>query len=322
MRLDCPVSIALSNLDQVRAHLRGLLGPHELDSRDRSGEIDFWHKTAPFGEFSFNEFSYGRAMATSAQLSMEYYFLIFTVSGHISVQIGSREFLTGADTVYVVSPERFRSTLSEDCRQIVLRIGAEPLRRYLRQFYDIHVGAPLEFTPAPCLIREQTPGLQQMVAMICRELGRDATSFRDLRIRGALEQALIGVLLHEIPHNYRWQLQGGQRILVPRPVRLARDYIHSHVQEPLSVHEIAAIANVSPRALQAGFKRYLNLTPLEYLRNVRLDLAHELLTGTGGAANVTDIALRCGFSDLSKFAAYYRQRFGRHPSATLRFGRH
>jgi len=323
MLLDRTPSVAFQNLDLVREHLCGLLGPHDLVTRDRSGVIDFWHKNADFCQFSFNEFSYGRDVVTSAQLSMEQYFIIFTVSGHISVQLRSREFLTGADSVYVVSPDRFTSDISADCRQLVIRIGAEPLHRYLQQFYDIQINAPLEFTPFPCSIRQQTPGLQQMVAMICRELGREGTSFSDVHVRGSLEQALIGVLLHEIPHNYQWQVQTEQRLLVPRCIKVARDYIHSHVQERISVHEIATVANVSPRALQAGFRRYLNVTPLTYLRNVRLDIAHAELTRAGaGDLSVTEIAFRCGFADLSKFAQYYRRRFGRHPSLTLRFGRH
>jgi len=323
MLLDRTTSVSFRNLDLVREHLCGLLGPHDLVARDRSGVVDFWHKSAGFCQFSFNEFSYGRDVVTSAQLSLEQYFIIFTVSGHISVQLRSREFLTGADSVYVVSPDRFKSYISADCRQLVIRIGAEPLHRYLQQYYDVRIDAPLEFTPFPCSIEQQTPGLHQMVTMICRELSREDTSFSDIRIRGSLEQALIGVLLHEIPHNYQWQVHAGQRLLVPRCIKVARDYIHANINERISVHEIATVANLSPRALQAGFRRYLNVTPLTYLRNVRLDVARAELTRAGaGELNVTEVALRCGFTDLSKFAQYYRQRFGQHPSATLRFGRH
>lgn len=62
-----------------------------------------------------------------------------------------------------------------------------------------------------------------------------------------------------------------------------------------------------------------NTTPMEYLRNCRLDLAARLLRGEP-AASVTDIAFRCGFNSSQYFATCFRRRFHcpplayRHPS--------
>ena len=55
-----------------------------------------------------------------------------------------------------------------------------------------------------------------------------------------------------------------------------------------------------------------------YLRNVRLDLARLRLSREGSASSVTDIALECGFTHLSKFAKAYKDRFGELPSQTLK----
>src|SRR5690554_5453096 len=144
MHLESHISVKLGNLDQVREHLRGLLGPHELVTGDSSGRVDFWHRSAAFGQFSFNEFAYGRDVVTAAELSTEYYIIIFTVNGHISVRHRVKDFRAAAGSVYVVSPERFKSWVSADCRQLVIRIGAEPLHRYLEQYYDLKIDVPLE----------------------------------------------------------------------------------------------------------------------------------------------------------------------------------
>jgi len=54
-----------------------------------------------------------------------------------------------------------------------------------------------------------------------------------------------------------------------------------------------------------------------YLRNCRLDSACKLLLGTGKAsASVTEAALSSGFIHMSRFARYYRRRFGELPSDT------
>ncbi|MCY1141610.1 helix-turn-helix domain-containing protein [Actinoplanes sp. Pm04-4] len=105
----------------------------------------------------------------------------------------------------------------------------------------------------------------------------------------------------------------------PATVRRAVAYIDAHADQPITGADIAASAAVSVRALQAGFRRHLNTTPLACLRRVRLERAHrDLQTAdpTTGAT-VAAIARRWGFADLSRFAADYRRTFNRLPRDTL-----
>lgn len=57
-----------------------------------------------------------------------------------------------------------------------------------------------------------------------------------------------------------------------------------------------------------------------YARQVRIANAHRELVAAGpdGGASVTRIALDWGFANPSRFAAYYREAYGRPPHATLR----
>lgn len=115
-----------------------------------------------------------------------------------------------------------------------------------------------------------------------------------------------------------------------RPVRLtfpgrpwlrrALTFIDDHADQDLRLSDIAAAARVSPRALQAGFRAHLGITPLDHLRGVRLELAHQdLRAGSAEAGDtVGAIADRWGFSHHGRFAAAYAQRYGRHPRETLR----
>ena len=104
----------------------------------------------------------------------------------------------------------------------------------------------------------------------------------------------------------------------PRHVRFAAEYIHTHSANPIRLNDLVAASGVSKRSLHAGFRRYYGVPPMIYLRNVRLDLARLRLSREGGAKSVTDIALECGFTHLSKFAEAYKDRFGELPSETLR----
>ncbi len=74
--------------------------------------------------------------------------------------------------------------------------------------------------------------------------------------------------------------------------------------------------------MQSAFRTNLEVAPLVYLRGVRLDRAREELLDAGGStAMVSEIAQRWGFAHLGRFAGYYAERFGEHPSTTLRRSR-
>ncbi|MDY7086836.1 MAG: AraC family transcriptional regulator [Actinomycetota bacterium] len=105
----------------------------------------------------------------------------------------------------------------------------------------------------------------------------------------------------------------------PASVRRAVAFIDSHLAEPLTANRIAEAARVTPRALQAAFRRHLDTTPTAYLRRCRLDRAHrELLAADPTEGDtVGAIARRWGYLSLSHFAADYRAAYGRSPRQTL-----
>lgn len=105
----------------------------------------------------------------------------------------------------------------------------------------------------------------------------------------------------------------------PRMLRRALDFIHENSQYDISIRDIAAAADVTPRAIQYAFREHLQTTPLEYLRRIRLERAHrELKSADPAFDTVTSIAGRCGFSHPGRFSSAYKQVFGVEPSRTLR----
>jgi transcriptional regulator GlxA family with amidase domain len=87
----------------------------------------------------------------------------------------------------------------------------------------------------------------------------------------------------------------------------------------VTVGDVAEVAGLSVRALEEGFRRHLDTTPMAYLRMVRLARVHdELVDADPEATTAMAVAQRWGFGHYGRFAALYRQRFGRSPAATLR----
>jgi transcriptional regulator GlxA family with amidase domain len=96
-------------------------------------------------------------------------------------------------------------------------------------------------------------------------------------------------------------------------------FIHENADSDIGLAEIAAAANLTPRAVQYTFRRHLGVTPLEYLRRVRMKMAHrDLQIADPTVDTVTSIAARWGFTHAGRFSVTYRAMFGMSPSATLR----
>lgn len=101
-------------------------------------------------------------------------------------------------------------------------------------------------------------------------------------------------------------------------VRRVIDFLHSYASKLPTIPELCDIAQLSERNLQYGFREYLGITPIRYLRLVRLNgVRRELLIASPEAVKVMDVALNWGFVELGRFAGEYRQLFQELPSETL-----
>jgi AraC-like DNA-binding protein len=102
-------------------------------------------------------------------------------------------------------------------------------------------------------------------------------------------------------------------------VRRCERLIQDRADQPLTVLDLCRQLRCSRRTLQTSFQRVANVTPVEYLRSIRLNAVRQLLRSTAaGELLIGDAAARWGFSHLSYFAREYRDLFGELPSQTPR----
>jgi len=90
-------------------------------------------------------------------------------------------------------------------------------------------------------------------------------------------------------------------------------YIHCHLDDPLSVQELAAQSCWSRWQFQRVFTAATGFTVAQYVRQLRLSRAAEMLVST--SQRQLDIALRCGFDTEISFSRSFRQMFGCPPGA-------
>lgn len=89
-------------------------------------------------------------------------------------------------------------------------------------------------------------------------------------------------------------------------------FLDNHLAAHLTIKQIAASANISPRECQRVFSRFLHYHPMEILQRKRIFAAAQLLTTTN--APITEIALNCGFSSPSYFSKQFRAIAGCSPT--------
>ncbi|WP_235435748.1 helix-turn-helix transcriptional regulator [Mycobacterium sp. EPa45] len=135
---------------------------------------------------------------------------------------------------------------------------------------------------------------------------------------GGAVSLLASTLLHVFPNTYADAEQVEHPQVSAPLVRRAIDYIQANCARDISMGDIAAAINVTPRAVQYMFRRHLDTTPMAYLRRVRLERAHrDLLAADPSHDTVSAIAIGWGFAHTGRFSQAYRTEFGESPSVTL-----
>ncbi|MFK0375958.1 GlxA family transcriptional regulator [Pandoraea sp. NPDC090278] len=94
-------------------------------------------------------------------------------------------------------------------------------------------------------------------------------------------------------------------------VRQAAHFIEQRIDNPPTLDAIARYVNVGRRQLERAFHEALGVSPMSFLRSMRLDYGRWQLRHD--TRSITDIALECGFSDGAHFSRDFRARFGVSP---------
>lgn len=106
-------------------------------------------------------------------------------------------------------------------------------------------------------------------------------------------------------------------------VKSVRELTLAQYCDPLTIGDICIKLNISRRSLNHAFQQVLGITPVAYMRNIRLHkIRAELQYKAEQINNIACVASHWGFWHMSLFARYYRELFGECPSETLERSRH
>ena len=132
--------------------------------------------------------------------------------------------------------------------------------------------------------------------------------------------SLEGILLEMLAEGARHAGESGPVTVIPRWLRVARDYLETNFLRPLSLAEIASEAGVHRVHLSREFRRYFSTTVGEFLRRRRIEHACHLVSTAN--TPLAEVAMICGFSDQSHFSATFRRQVGMTPARFRQMSQH
>ncbi|MCI6174847.1 MAG: AraC family transcriptional regulator [Clostridiales bacterium] len=133
-----------------------------------------------------------------------------------------------------------------------------------------------------------------------------------LTVRSSLSQ-ILSLMLHNIgsetKHPFTSRMQRDEQ-----RIKKTLRYIETHFREELTIHDIAASANISVSTLLRLYHNILHTTPIQYVLTYRLEqIQSELRTDPG--SSIAKTVYSCGFNDISYFNRCFLKAYGVTPSA-------
>ncbi|MBB2930612.1 anthranilate 1,2-dioxygenase regulatory protein AndR [Paraburkholderia silvatlantica] len=296
------------DVDETRELISRVMQPHSLapfgDGGGRS-HMDF----VKIGRIGLGTIGFGSGMRVDVDAVDGYYLMMFCVAGEAEVCAAGRTVRVDARQGVIRAPgEPFSARLSPGCEQMVLRIEPEALGGD-----DALVGASdaglVQFTSGAMR------AWQQQLKLVASSPELLASACANAKVGAHVESLLINLLTagpFDVP------APRVRQAVMPAFIRRAEDEMIARLATPLSLAELAAAVGVPVRTLCAGFLRFRQTSPIQYLRQLRLDHARQTIRATAAHVRIADIALDCGFTHFGRFAQSYRERFGELPSQTVR----
>ncbi|UCR84468.1 AraC family transcriptional regulator [Pseudomonas chlororaphis] len=131
----------------------------------------------------------------------------------------------------------------------------------------------------------------------------------ELRI---VRQSAMDQLLDQLTGHLHWRKRYHQDPRLPLVAHKARDYLHAHAQQDISLDELGAVCGVDRFRLTRAFKAAYGLPPHAYLVQLRLAKARRLLAR---GAQPAEVAMALGFADQSHMGRWFVRAYGLTPAA-------
>jgi AraC-like DNA-binding protein len=311
--------LTANTLDEATSLVRAAICPHRLRVNEPPRKSIVFLSSLDLGACGLTSLKYGFDVDIDAGCIDDTYLVKWTLAGQGQLWSGDRTAITSPRSLVITEPtERTQIRMTAQCQHLTVRVSrsallevlAAKLRRPPRKALQFNLEIPMDsdFARAWC----------ELVAHICHVSATAPAALASEGVRKQYSRTLMEIMLSAAPHNHTESLDEHMNRATAWHVGRARDYVHEHLAEGISITDIAARVGVTPRTLQNGFRKAFNLTPAEYIRRARVEALHRALLAADASAGVTNLMMNVGIVNFGRYAQYYREQIGVSPSTTLK----
>lgn len=239
------------------------------------------------------------------------YEFIMVISGEIYIEIEGRQYTVKKHDCLLIPPYT---------RHFGFKESKQGSTHYWMHFYP---SGSVDFTSdylagSSCEKREEyyklyipqhfrLPEFEKLV-ILCKQL-LDCASDREISPLTA--NFLITSIAIEVSNQYR-KLQLHECQKLPTKFEMIINWIRIHSHEPLTVHQVAEKFDITPVYLTRMFKKYKNTTTNNFINEIKIRQAEEMLLTSG--KSIKEIALNLSFNNEKYFMRVFKKFHGITPT--------
>jgi AraC-like DNA-binding protein len=295
--------------------------PHRLELLGPSSNFGLTQRVTSVGPITVGDITYETDVALSFEETRASYHICVPLNGWLESRHRGQQLTSTPTLASIYRPDAGMTATywPGDSRHLAVKIDQFAVERALETLVDSSVDFPIPFG-ASLPLNGAAHGWVQLLLMIAQhQLDGPDSLMRHAVVWEPLVESVIHGLLLVAEHPYRQALAMPAAPGQPAAVRDAMDIIETTPHLPLTISALADQCHVSVRTLQQGFQRHLGMSPMAYLRAVRLRHAHrDLRSADPALTTVAMIARRWGFTHLGRFATAHKTTYGQTPLQALR----
>lgn len=299
----------------IKDQISHYLCPHQFDV-DAIASLNTRLNGFSFGNSALYDLKYSAPVAITIDEASQNYLFRITLEGQCKVEHAQNQVLQSVGIMTVTHPNtKNRIITNHRCRNIILKLPQQDVEAQLFKMLGYTSTDAVIFDSGMLCTDEGLSSILETLNYLCHAYYNIQNwSF----ISASFTQYLIELILLKVPNNYSQQLNEQRQRVLPSYMKKAQQYIQQHIKDTIALSALSEFCGVTTRTLQKGFNQYFQQTPIEYIRQLRVELVHQALLNSQKNQTVTDILLENGIQSFGHFSNIYKKRYGCLPSYTLK----
>lgn len=233
--------------------------------------------------------------------SYEYKRLCTIIDGEKKVKVNGSEDIIYNSNQYLILPPHssIEMEINKPTKALVLEINDKLIDDVIKNIdYDIDLSKnkPLDY-----LLQDKTKSLSDPIKKIIY-----LSSTKEYK-----KEFLIDLYAQEMMFKLITNTKTNKIITenFNNPINLSTKIMKEKFKEKITISDIASELNMSVANFSSKFKKIMNISPNDYLTNIKLQEAKKLLR----TKNVTEVAYDLGYENISHFILLFKRKFGLTP---------